>query len=712
MRRTALTLVGLALALNAFSQSISTQGKEFWMSFMQNGYYERNLNNVGVIPIITISAKQACNVTITIPNYSVEPITLSVGDNSIEQINLPKNYCYHMSDENESVQDKGIHIIADDTVSVYCANIANYSFDASFVLPVESLGDNYIVQCGEQSNLVYFGIPEYTRLNQTSAFLVVATEDNTTVSITPKVNTLGGHAAGESFEVTLNAGQTYHVRSNNNTNQRDLSGTHVQANKKIAVFNGNTLTRIPGNMAGNTGFDHIFEQAMPTQSWGKSFVVTQSMRRDRDFVKILSATSNNEIKKNGQIIATLGANQTYYFELSSEDACCYLESSQPSAVYLYNTSASDDKATGDPSMVWIAPIEQRIDEVTFATFNHENASIDHHSVNIIVKAEDADADRVYLDGNQLSPSEFITVNGNPDYKYTRISIDPGTHHLSCVNGLNAHVYGFGEAKGYAYMVGSKAVDITEDEEEEEFIHHNPEPENRCDSIVWHGRTYTTSGQYTDTVTNGLIHDIYHLDLNLTYSPTPKMNCASDPNAMYGDTVAVVTNTEFFSFQYDFSIEDTLGRIDNWEFYKWRISKPSWIIDTTITGEPDKRYCRVYVAERCDEYVELSCTVYNHCLEDSITCTFYLKSSFLGLDGKETDPAEFKLYPNPTNNNITLEAEGMNRIVVLNGFGQEVFDTKVYENTTILNTSQFSVGIYMICIYTESGMGIKRVSVIR
>ena len=706
MRKTALTLVGLVLALNAISQSISTQGKEFWLSFMQNGYYERYINSEGVIPQITISAKQACNVTIATPNFPGEPINLSVGDNSIEQIYLPKDYCYHLGNENESVQNKGIHIMADDTVSVYCANIANYSFDASFVLPVESLGDNYIIQCGDQSNLVYFGIPEYTRLNQTSAFLVVAIEDNTTVRITPKVNTLGDRAAGETFEVTLNTGQTYHVKSNNNTNQRDLSGTRVQADKKIAVFNGNTLTRIPGNMAGNTGFDHIFEQAMPTQSWGKSFVVTQSMSRNRDFVKILSATDNNEIRKNGQIITTLGANQTYLFELSSEDASCYLESSQPCAVYLYNTSASDDKAIGDPSMVWIAPIEQFIDEVTFATFNHQDASIDYHCVNIIVKAEDAD--RVYLDGIQLLPSEFSTVNGNSDYKFIRTSIEPGTHHLSCPNGLNAHVYGFGEAKGYAYMVGSKTVDIAE----EIFVPHDPEQESGCDSIVWHDKTYTTPGQYTDTVTNGLTHDIYHLNLNLTYSPTPKIACVSDTTAVYGDTIAVVTNTEFFSFQYDFSIEDTLGHINDWETCKWRISKPSWIIDTTITGEPDKRYCRVHVAERCDEYVELSCTVYNHCLTDSITCTVYLKSSFLGLDEKETGPTDFSLYPNPTNGDVTIETEGMQRLTVANMFGQVIYDAEVSNDTRTLDMSQFGSGVYMIRIYTESGMGIKRMSVIR
>ncbi len=82
----------------------------------------------------------------------------------------------------------------------------------------------------------------------------------------------------------------------------------------------------------------------------------------------------------------------------------------------------------------------------------------------------------------------------------------------------------------------------------------------------------------------------------------------------------------------------------------------------------------------------------------------------------TDVNEFgvkaSLYPNPTNGNITIEAEGMQRLTAVNELGQVVYDTEVNDNTTSLNLSQFGVGVYMIRIYTENGMGVKRVSVIR
>ena len=71
-----------------------------------------------------------------------------------------------------------------------------------------------------------------------------------------------------------------------------------------------------------------------------------------------------------------------------------------------------------------------------------------------------------------------------------------------------------------------------------------------------------------------------------------------------------------------------------------------------------------------------------------------------------------LYPNPTNGNITIEAEGMQRLTVVNELGQVVYDAEVSNDTETLNMSQFGAGVYMIRIYTENGMGVKRVSVIR
>ena len=1036
MKKALILIILGCWSLTLSAQSVSTQGKEFWLSFMQNGYYENNSGSIpdGVIPQLTVSAKRQCSVSVTNPSFPEWSMNFQVEANGIQQQNLPKQYSYHMGSDNETLSNKGIHIVATDTISVYCANIANYSFDASFVLPIDGLGDDYIIQCGEQSTLT--NVDQYKRNNQTSAFLIVATEDNTTVNIIPTVSTVGDHLAGVTFPITLNAGQTYQVRSNNTATTsagRDLSGTRVTANdcKKIAVFNGNTLTRLPIDMSGSSGFDHIFEQAMPIRSWGKKFVVTQSMTRNRDFVKVVSAVDGNEIKKNGEVIATLNANEVYSFALSSYEGSCYLEASHTCAVYLYNTSAGDGKANGDPSMVWIAPIEQRIDQVTFATFTHYQASIDYHYVNIIVSS--GDKDKVFLDGLNIPADDFNPVNGNNEFSYTRKSISHGTHHLSCANGFNAHVYGFGDAKGYAYLVGSNAIDLSTNliindmvvhnndvfqyciEEEVVFsaevnfqdydlvwdfgdgetstdnpayhtyhvkdIHHaslivttdesgceasasdttlfdvdvtqqfiieedetcvganysaygfnnvlilndtilgraQPNPDNPrctdsvlvfitawptfitpisdsrcwtgepgvynehgfdfiydrpdstyvmqreldsshgCDSIViltlevgdfeihdteshylcyedtpsffWavNNQTYHEDGFYADTLPSGDCYAIYSLDLHFMHTPdtistsatrcesfswditgetydhsgqyyyneplspfdcdqvyhldltisgttilepliflnkcdsvsffiydeefvlrkdcdslfigeTPEgcdyecpvkvqdMHYSSAPSSIRipddpyhyhdGDTIPVITNTEFFSFYYDFYVEDTLGHIDNWDSCVWRITKESWQIAPSPEEAQVKPYCRVYVADHDDNPVELSCTIYNsHCEPHSLTKKFYLKSSFFGIDEPQTERPDFSVVPNPNNGQMELRFEHLTgkievKVYDMRGSLIDQFETfNDLENKTLqYDFKPFISGIYFFVATGKEGSVARKVVV--
>ena len=448
--------VYLALPNPMLAQTTSTQGKEFWLTFMKNGY-EEHPDGGWVTNQVLISAKRNCSGIISNPLTGWRQ-TFTINANNITTIDIPIEQGYHNASNYGIVSDKSIHVESTDTISVYCTNIAYVSFDASFVLPVESLGNDYIIQCYDQSDGYFYS---YVNDNQTSAFVIIATENDTEISITPSCATLDGRPAGETYRITMNAGETYHVRSVRTGSRRDLTGTRVTASdcKKIAVFNGNTVTCVPTNA--DDGFDHIFEQAMPLRSWGKRFVVTSSLNRVRDYVKITSSADGNEIYKNGTLLTTLNMGESHVFTLRESDESCFLQASHPCAVFLYNNSCNDGSFynnLGDPSMVWIAPVEQRIDEVTFSTFNHETTSITVHCINIIVDTDDIN--NVYLDGQLISSNEFHPVTGNDGYSFAKRNISHGSHHISCANGFNAHVYGFGRARGYAYLVGSNAIDLS------------------------------------------------------------------------------------------------------------------------------------------------------------------------------------------------------------------------------------------------------------
>lgn len=456
-KRFTLSLVFLFIGVSLLAQN-STQGMEFWFSYMENGYKYNSGNWVD--NTVMISAKRACSGTISKPDGSLPAIPFSVEANGITYITIPEAYAYN-ENNSEVIGHKSLLLTATDTVSVFISNIATYSFDASFVLPVESLGSEYFIQCFDQE-AEYAGVLDENVF--TSAFLIVAVEDSTFVDITPSVSTENNVFPNIPTTVLLNAGETYFVKSNHTDLWRDLSGSLVMAHdgKKVAVFNGNTTTCIPTDV-GN-GRDHIFEQALPVDSWGLKFAVTTSQGRARDFVKVTSSGDNNTVKRNGQTIATLSRGESFVFDLYSSEGSCFIETTMPSVVYLYNTTGEEPmepygSVSGDPSMAWIPPVEQRIDEITFCTFDsdYEFASIDSHYVNIVVESDDVG--HVYFDGALISANSFQPVRGTTEYSYVRKNISHGTHHLSCETGLIAHVYGFGQARGYAYCVGANVVNL-------------------------------------------------------------------------------------------------------------------------------------------------------------------------------------------------------------------------------------------------------------
>ena len=177
--------------------------------------------------------------------------------------------------------------------------------------------------------------------------------------------------------------------------------------------------------------------------------------------------------------------------------------------------------------------------------------------------------------------------------------------------------------------------------------------------------------------------IRHLDLTIHHTPSPRIAYASDSYFEDGDTLAVITNTEFFALNYDFFVEDTPGHTNEWDTCIWRISKESWKINPfTKEDEPDRRYCKVHVAEHNDTPVELTCSIYDsHCLADSLVQRFYLKSSFFGIDDQQADLARFSVVPNPNDGQMTLLFEQMAgkayiKVYDMRGAKIDEFDTDI------------------------------------
>ena len=95
---------------------------------------------------------------------------------------------------------------------------------------------------------------------------IVATEDNTIVTITPSAAVIG-HAAGVTYEVLLNRGQTYSMAAQFTSGPDHPAGSHITSNNPIAVT-------IKDDSVANGGcLDIMGDQLIPASLIGTEYIV-------------------------------------------------------------------------------------------------------------------------------------------------------------------------------------------------------------------------------------------------------------------------------------------------------------------------------------------------------------------------------------------------------------------------------------------------------
>lgn len=77
---------------------------------------------------------------------------------------------------------------------------------------------------------------------------------------------------------------------------------------------------------------------------------------------------------------------------------------------------------------------------------------------------------------------------------------------------------------------------------------------------------------------------------------------------------------------------------------------------------------------------------------------------------EDSDLEIKMYPNPANGLVIIEAEDFKHISINNLHGQQIYQGEVNSNTFIYDFDKHGAGLYLIRIETASGVATKRVAV--
>ena len=71
---------------------------------------------------------------------------------------------------------------------------------------------------------------------------------------------------------------------------------------------------------------------------------------------------------------------------------------------------------------------------------------------------------------------------------------------------------------------------------------------------------------------------------------------------------------------------------------------------------------------------------------------------------------FKVYPNPANALMSVEAEGLEQVIICNVMGQIVYQQRCSEDGVVISTSDLSSGVYTVSIKAAQGIVTKRFAV--
>jgi hypothetical protein len=418
------------------NETIDSKGKEFWLCFQQN--YNNTDNSLSLKFFITSAINTNINISISALNWNKD---FSITANKITTVEIPTPVDVIINDS-DLIENKGIHITADDEVTIYGLNQMQYTTDAYLALPLNILNISYLVM----------SFMSVSSSRNQSQFAIVSPYNNVTITIIPSCDTEAGQTAGQSFSIVLNEGDVYQVQANNG---KDLTGSVIQSSAPVAVFGGNSCAQIP---IGYNYCDHIVEQIPPINTWGNKFITLPlEGRLHGDTWRFLSSQDSTDITINGNVVATLDF-ADFYETILEEPA--YVTTSNPVLVMQYSNGDNWDteiSANGDPFMMLIPPVEQFMTQYTFAT---PSQVFDQNYLSVTIQSKGVSS--ILLDGQPVDTTLFEPI-GQTGYSGAGIPIDFGSHVIVNLKDypFGIYSYGFANDDSYGYPGGLSLAYIYE-----------------------------------------------------------------------------------------------------------------------------------------------------------------------------------------------------------------------------------------------------------
>ncbi len=443
-------------SITKLHESPPTMGREFWFGVPSNYW---GVNTGGKYLHLFITSPYNTTAYAALGTGIAQSVAVTAY--KIATINLP----FSDEIENSGSVEQAVHVWSNDAdLTVYFMSHDEYTSDGTYVVPTIGWGTDYVV-AGYAS--LFEPSADYP-----SEFTIAANTDNTVIQITPacdlrqggeSVSTVG-YAAGHTFQITLNRGESEQFLSvlATNADNYDVTGTIVHSNNPVGVIGGSMCTNIPLDFP---YCDHVEHMMPPVRTWASTYYSTYftqpTGQNGHDYGLYLFVSS-----KPGQTIwkynsAQGGTSQecvigskygTYWDEI--ELAQKFWSDAPFMLVEYINSSSYPDHVNGDgdPAEVVINPREQFTKTVVFESPIPGNGqqAYDNYATITINKNDEA---TTTIDGNSILTLNSTKQNIDDTFEiFTYKHLPSGVHIIAGdTAGAGVYIYGYGFDESYAWV---------------------------------------------------------------------------------------------------------------------------------------------------------------------------------------------------------------------------------------------------------------------
>lgn len=465
-------------------------------SYFGCGFIAVDLDNSDVASFGSSAAEQQFAVTVSNPGEVVAEVTVTAGNGSrvigplevapgaLQVIRLPR------ADANNTSLTPNAYLVSS-TAPVVAhqfnpeQNVSVYSNDASLLLPIATLGNDYLALAWptEVQNIPFVGprpllsFVAIASAGSGTSQVTITAPAGTAIAAGPGFDAL---AAGGSRTVALAVGEVLSLTTEQR-DRADLTGLRVRSDRPVAVFSGSECANVPLR---NTYCDHLEEQNLPLSAWGRTYAAAKFRPRgsEPDLYRLVAASDGTTVTttppqpgvasttlRSGQVLEFLSTD-SFVIEANAaisvaqfmvgssypgpENGCTRdPESTLPQTCSIAGEfDCIQESGVGDPAQLMLVADEQlRADYLFLVPTGYEvRRSGEMVSLNYASVVSEAGT-TLTLDGVAVTePAQPIGATGRV---LRWLEVDAGAHRLRGTAPFALYVYGYDCDVSYAYAGG-------------------------------------------------------------------------------------------------------------------------------------------------------------------------------------------------------------------------------------------------------------------